>query len=71
MAIDTEGNLYVATYYGVQIFDSKGQYVGMINLPSFPVSLCFGDNDMKTLYIVSYSKVFRIRTDKVGYVNYL
>jgi len=71
MAIDKMGNLYVCTYYGVQIFNNKGVFVGMINLPSFPVSLCFGDADMKTLYIVSYSKVFRIRTNMEGFVNYL
>ncbi|HEX5168494.1 MAG TPA: SMP-30/gluconolactonase/LRE family protein [Cyclobacteriaceae bacterium] len=71
MAIDKEGNLYVATYYGVQIFNSKGEYIGMINLPSFPVSLCFGDPDMKTLYVVSYSKVFKIRTNKEGFINHL
>lgn len=71
MAIDKRGNLYVATYYGVQIFDAKGAFVGMIHLPSFPVSLCFGDSDMKTLYIVSYSKVYKIRTNMEGYVNYL
>ncbi|HZB14925.1 MAG TPA: SMP-30/gluconolactonase/LRE family protein [Chryseolinea sp.] len=71
MAIDTQGNLYVATYYGVQIFNSKGNFVGMINLPSFPVSLCFGDTDMKTLYIVSYSKVYKIRTNMEGFVQYL
>lgn len=71
MAIDKQGNIYVGTYYGVQIFNNKGEFVGMINLPSFPVSLCFGDADMKTLYIVSYSKVFKIRTNMEGYVNYL
>ncbi|HRI78706.1 MAG TPA: SMP-30/gluconolactonase/LRE family protein [Cyclobacteriaceae bacterium] len=71
MAIDKQGNLYVATYYGVQIFNANGEYVGMINLPSFPVSLCFGDEDMKTLYIVSYSKIFRIRTNVQGFINYL
>jgi gluconolactonase len=71
MAIDKMGNLYICTYYGVQIFNNKGVFVGMINLPSFPVSLCFGDADMKTLYIVSYSKVFRIRTNMEGFVNYL
>ncbi|HLG39363.1 MAG TPA: SMP-30/gluconolactonase/LRE family protein [Chitinophagaceae bacterium] len=71
MAIDKMGNLYVATYYGVQIFNSKGEFIGMINLPSFPVSLCFGDADMKTLYIVSYSKVYKIRTNMEGFVNYL
>lgn len=71
MAIDKLGNIYVATYYGVQIFNANGEFIGMINLPSFPVSLCFGDNDMKTLYIVSYSKVFKIRTNMEGFVQYL
>jgi gluconolactonase len=71
MAIDKQGNIYAATYSGVQIFNAKGEFVGMINLPSFPVSLCFGDNDMKTLYIVSYSKVYKIRTNMEGFVNYL
>jgi gluconolactonase len=71
MAIDKTGNLYVATYYGVQIFDAEGVFVGMINLPSFPVSLCFGDADMKTLYIVSYSKIYKIRTNMEGFVQYL
>ena len=49
----------------------KSTYKSMINLPSFPVSLCFGDADMKTLYIVSYSKVYKLRTNMEGYVNYL
>jgi gluconolactonase len=71
MAIDKMGNIYVGTYYGVQIFNSKGAFVGMINLPSFPVSLCFGDTDMKTLYIVSYSRVYKIRTNMEGFVQYL
>ncbi|MBU3822761.1 SMP-30/gluconolactonase/LRE family protein [Flavobacteriaceae bacterium XHP0103] len=71
MAIDKMGNIYVGTYYGVQIFNNTGEYVGMINLPSFPVSLCFGDEDMKTLYMVSYSKVYKIRTNMEGYINYL
>ena len=71
MAIDKMGNIYVATYYGVQIFNAKGEFAGMINLPHFPVSLCFGDNDMKTLYIVSYSWVYKIRTNMEGFVQYL
>src|SRR5450759_337496 len=71
MAIDKMGNIYVGTYYGVQIFNSKGEFAGMINLPHFPVSLCFGDDDMKTLYIVSYQWVYKIRSNMEGYVNYL
>lgn len=69
MAIDKAGNLYVCTYSGVQIFNTNGTYVGMINLPSFPVSLCFGGDDMKTLYIVSYSKVYKIKTNMEGFIQ--
>jgi gluconolactonase len=71
MAIDKLGNIYVGTHCGVQIFNAKGEFVGIINLPHFPVSLCFGDADMKTLYIVSYQWVYKIRTNVEGYVNYL
>ncbi len=71
MAVDKAGNVYVGTYVGVQIINPQGKVIGIINLPTFPVSLCFGDNDMKTLYIVSYSWVYKIRTNMEGYVNYL
>jgi gluconolactonase len=71
MAIDKMGNIYVGTYYGVQIINPKGEFVGMINTPKFPVSLCFGDDDMKTLYMVSQKWVYKIRTNMEGYVNYL
>lgn len=71
MAIDTMGNIYVATYLGVQIFNAQGDFLGTINLPSFPVSLGFGGEDMRTLYIVSYDKVYKIPTHMKGYVNYL
>ena len=38
MAIDKQVNLYVATYYGVQICNNKGGFVGMINLPSLSMA---------------------------------
>ena len=69
MAIDKKGNLYVATYAGLQIFNSKGEFVGMVNFPTFPVSVCFGDDDMKTLYITSYEMIYKIRTNMEGYLQ--
>lgn len=69
MAIDKMGNLYVATYAGLQIVNSKGEFVGMVNFPTFPVSVCFGGDDMKTLYVVSYDKVYKIRSNMEGYLQ--
>jgi len=66
MTIDEDGRIYAATYMGVQIFDPKGQFLGIVNTPTYPVSCSFGGEDMKTLFIVSYDKIYRIRTNVRG-----
>lgn len=66
MTIDEKGGLYVATYMGIQAFNPKGEFLGIINTPTYPVSCCFGGDDMKTLFIVSYDKVYKIRTNLKG-----
>jgi len=67
MTIDSLGNIYVATYLGLQIFNAKGEFVGVVNTPTFPVSVCFGGADMKTLYMTSFNKVYSIRTNVAGF----
>ena len=52
LAIDGEGRLYVATPIGVQVFSSKGEYLGNIPTPRGTTSLAFAGPDKKTLYIV-------------------
>ena len=69
MAVDQQGNLYVATMAGLQIFNSSGEFVGIINFPTFPVSVCFGGDDMKTLYVTSYNRIYSIRTNAKGFIQ--
>ncbi|HYA48763.1 MAG TPA: SMP-30/gluconolactonase/LRE family protein, partial [Burkholderiales bacterium] len=59
MTIDAQGDLFVATYLGLQIFDARGAFVGVVNAPVFPVSCCFGGDDMKTLYLAAYNRIYR------------
>jgi gluconolactonase len=66
MTMDENGGIYVATYMGVQIFGPKGEFRGIINTPTYPVSCCFGGDDMKTLFIVSYDKIYKIKTSVKG-----
>lgn len=70
MAIDQRGNLYVATLAGLQIFNDEGVFVGIINFPTFPVSVCFGNEDMQTLYVTSYNRIYRIKTRMKGYIQH-
>ncbi len=39
MTIDENGGLYVATYMGVQVFNPKGEFLGIINTPDLPGQL--------------------------------
>ncbi len=66
MTIDELGNIYVATYMGLQIFNPKGEFIGIVNFPIYPVSCCFGDEDMKTIYATCYDKIYKIRTNVKG-----
>ena len=68
MKVDVEGNLYVGTWAGIQIFDNTGKSVGIINMPDYPVSCAFGGEDMKTLYITAVDKIYSIRTNIPGLV---
>jgi gluconolactonase len=66
MTIDELGNIYVATWFGLQIFNAKGEFLGILNIPVYPVSCCFGGDDMKTVFIVGYDKVWMVRTNVRG-----
>ena len=56
MIFDTNGNLYVATYMGVQICDQNGRVRGILSLPSGPVEEMSFVEDM--LMVKSGGKVY-------------
>jgi gluconolactonase len=72
MCVDLDGNLYVGTVAGVQVFDPRsGNLWGVITLPGLGpgdrVSECaFADADAKTLYISAVSKLYRVRLARPG-----
>ena len=66
MKVDEKGNVYVCTYAGLQIFNAKGAFIGILNLPTYPVNCAFGGSDGQTLYITSYNKIYSIHTNAKG-----
>ena len=60
MAVDRDGNLYVATRMGVQVADRNGRVRAILTLPEGGVtSLCFGGADFDTLYIVCDGRLYK------------
>jgi len=66
MKVDENGNIYVCTYAGLQVFNARGAFVGILNLPTYPVNCAFGGADGQTLYITSYNKIYSIHTNAKG-----
>jgi gluconolactonase len=52
MAVDSAGRLYVSTNTGVQVFNSSGEYLGVIPTPRGIISVVFAGPDRRTLYVV-------------------
>jgi gluconolactonase len=66
MTIDSKGNLYL-TGKGVTIYDITGKKIGNIPVPeNWTANVCFGDKDMKSLFITASKSLYRIRLKVKG-----
>ena len=60
--LDVEGNVYCAGPGGVWIIDPNGKHLGTVLTGSWQTTNCaWGDEDWKTLYITTASRLGRIR----------
>jgi gluconolactonase len=67
LTIDIKGNLYIASELGVQVFNSKGELLGIMEIPEQPSNLTFGGPDMKTLYVTARTSLYSAQMEVVGY----
>lgn len=66
MTIDSKGNIYL-TGKGVTVFDRNGKRLGNIEIPeNWTANVCFGDKDLKSLYITASKGLYRIRMSVKG-----
>lgn len=66
LAPDQDGNLYVATSTGVQVFAANGYHWGDIRMPEQPTNVVFGGDDRRTLYVTTLSSVYSATTSIAG-----
>jgi gluconolactonase len=71
MAIDVEGNLYVAMYAGrtgVAIYDSTGKEIAYVDMPAAVTNVKFGRGRASdVLYITSANALYMLRVNRQGY----
>lgn len=61
MKVDSQGNVYSTAPEGIWIFSPQGKLLGKIFLPENPTNIAWGDKDYKTLYITTYTSIYRVR----------
>ncbi len=60
--MDVSGNVYITPQSNyVSVYDPAGKRIDEITTPSRPANICFGGNDMRTLFITAGSTAYSIR----------
>src|SRR5262245_29995648 len=66
MRADVKGNLYTTTGGMVHIFDADGKRLEQIDVPEGPANVCFGGDDLKTLFITASTSLYSVRMMTAG-----
>lgn len=67
IAIDVNGNIYVADDMGIEVFSNNGEFITTILVPEKPSNCDFGGKDFKTLYITAITNLYSIDLNFPGY----
>lgn len=51
---------------GISVFTPEGKKVGFLSTPEDPSNCCFGEKDLKTLYITAGKSLYRVETLMTG-----
>lgn len=68
MALDVQGNLYITSSAGIQVFSPAGDLLGIIEVPETPANCAFGGEDHKTLFITARTGLYRCDTPVAGLI---
>ena len=66
MKVDAEGRVYCTGSGGVWVFESNGDYVGIIRVPEIPANCAFGGPDFRTMLFTARTSVYSLRMTTPG-----
>lgn len=66
MKVDVEGRVYCTGPGGVHVIDPDGGLVGRLRIPGHATNMAWADEDGCTLYVTTYSSLYRTRVKVPG-----
>ncbi|MGC3966646.1 MAG: SMP-30/gluconolactonase/LRE family protein [Pirellulales bacterium] len=67
LTVDKNGNLYITSALGLQVFDPAGKALGIISLPEQPANCTFGIADPRTIYVTARTSLYAIPMEIAGH----
>jgi len=68
LTIDTQGNLYITSALGIQVFNPQGHLLGIIEFPEQPANCDFGGKGNMTLYATARTSLYAVPMEVAGHV---
>lgn len=65
LAVDEQGNVYIAAGQ-IFVYNPAGELIDTIKVPDRPLQLLFGGSDGRTLYILTHTTLYSVRTRSKG-----
>jgi gluconolactonase len=66
MKIDSAGNIYCCGPGGIHVFAPDATCLGVIRMPEYTANFCFGDDDLRSLYVTASTSIYRLRIKTPG-----
>jgi gluconolactonase len=66
MKMDSEGNIYCSGPGGIHVFDPQATCLGVIIMPEYTANFCFGESDLRSLFVTASSSIYRLRVKVRG-----
>jgi gluconolactonase len=70
LKVDEEGTIYCTGPGGIFVCSPEGTVLGLIRIPEVAANLAWGDDDAQTLYITASDKLYRLATQRTGFVSH-
>lgn len=67
LTVDVQGNLYITSALGLQVYSPAGKLLGIIKLPEQPANCTFGGADRKTLYVTARTSLYTVPMEIAGH----
>jgi gluconolactonase len=68
LKVDAEGHVYCCGPGGIHVFAHDSTSLGVIRVPEVAANFCWGDADMKSIFITASSSLYRARTKIPGLI---